>query len=70
MQDQELQGLSLPELQTGAEPAYLVEDKDGFLARVPENRLDARAQAQGSGGLPDNLKQRLIGGLMQKLYRK
>ena len=70
METKEPQGLSLPGLTTEAEPAYLVEDKDGFLARVPENRLDERAQKQDSAGLPDNLKQRLIGGLMQKIYKK
>ena len=49
--EKEVKGLSLPKLEQTSEPVYMLEDKDGWLVRVPHSKVAAwkKAQKQGDG---------------------
>ena len=52
-----------------AETVYLIEDKDGFLVRVPESKLDAWSRAQAEPPRPLNrAEQQVIDNVVSALY--
>ena len=51
------------------EPVYLMEDKDGFLVRVPESKLESWQQAQREPSSPLNkTEQRLVDKIVESIY--
>lgn len=51
------------------ETVYLMEDKDGFLVRVPESKLEAWEQAQREPSRPLNrAEQQLVDRVVQSVY--
>lgn len=63
--ERELEGLSLPRLEEkpaaqGKEPVYMVEDRDGFLTRVPAEKLADWERAQELPEAPLNRAERLL----------
>ena len=58
---------SLP--QQSRETQYLMEDKDGFLVRVPESKLESWQQAQREPSGPLNRAERqLVGKIVESIY--
>lgn len=53
----------------GQETVYLMDDRDGFLVRVPESRLEAWEQAQQEPRRPLNRAERqLAGKIVESIY--
>ena len=51
------------------ETVYLMEDKDGFLVRVPESRLEAWERAQQEPSRPLNRAERqLVDRIVESIY--
>ena len=72
-QNTELQELQLPTLeqeQQRQQPAqrYLMEDEDGFMVSVPEDRQEAWTEAQNTGSVSPKAKQRLKEMLLREIY--
>lgn len=62
-----LQAGSLP--QQPRETQYLMEDKDGFLVRVPESKLESWQQAQREQPRPLNrAEQQLVDKIVESIY--
>ena len=53
------------------EKVYLLEDKDGFLVRVPESKLEAWEKAQARADEPlNNSEQQVVDRIVSMLYGK
>lgn len=64
---QKLPEESLP--QQSRETQYLIEDKDGFLVRVPESKLESWQQAQREQSRPLNrAEQQLVDKIVESIY--
>lgn len=62
-----LQAGSLP--QQPRETQYLMEDRDGFLVRVPESKLESWQQAQREPSGPLNkAEQQLVDKIVESIY--
>lgn len=74
MNEERALSLPSPEETDSSRPAkrreaiLLMEDRDGFMVSVPENRLPAREEAQNYGSLPDRLRRRLIDDIVHRVY--
>lgn len=72
--EKKLEGLSLPRPEGGAPEArgkrtYLAETEDGFLARVPEDKLGSWQEEQAGPAAPLNrAEQQLKDKIMQRIY--